>query len=117
MWAITAFPARSRSTKKEAIVTSRSIKGNNEKNVLKANAPAHCAPSIRENFLRLRQSIAQTRRVSWTSLFGLLKDTMGRGRIVLAPIIELCLGDGSFMLVLLQPAAVWLWMVLHKRAR
>jgi hypothetical protein len=67
--------------------------------------------------LRLRQSIAQTRRVSWTSLFGLLKDTMGRGRIVLAPIIELCLGDGSFMLVLLQPAAVWLWMVLHKRAR
>ena len=51
MRAITAFPARSRSTKEEAIVTSRSIKGNNEKNVLKANAPAHCAPSIRRELL------------------------------------------------------------------
>ena len=44
-------------------MTSNTIKGNTEKNALKANAPAHCAPSIRKNFLTARQSIAQTLRV------------------------------------------------------
>src|SRR5208282_3099844 len=105
MWAMTAFPALSRSTKNEAIVTSRSIRGNSEKNALKANAPAHWAPSIRENFLRPRQRIAQTWGISWPSLSGLLRDTAGGGGVLLALLPELCMGDGSFILVLHQAAA------------
>ncbi len=52
-------------------MTSRIIKGNNEKNALNANAPARCAPSMRENFLTLRQNIAQTLRVFWSSRLGI----------------------------------------------
>ena len=52
-------------------MTKRTIKGNSEKNALKANAPAHCPPSIRKNFLTARHSIAQTLRVFWSSRFGI----------------------------------------------
>src|ERR1017187_10512000 len=55
------FPALSRSTKDEAIVTSRTNRGNNEKKALKANAAAHCDPLIPRNLLTARQTIAQTR--------------------------------------------------------
>ena len=66
---MTSFPALSRSTKTDAIVTSRTIKGNSEKNALKENAPAHCSPSIRKNFFTARQRVARTRRVFWASRF------------------------------------------------
>jgi hypothetical protein len=49
--------------KDDAIVTKRTIKGNREKNALKANAPAHVTPSICENFFAARYGIAQTSRV------------------------------------------------------
>jgi hypothetical protein len=98
---MTSFPAPSRSTKDEATVTNMTVKGNSEKNALKANAPAHCAPSIRKNFLTVRQSITQPQQVSWPSLLGLLKGATGRGCILLATIIEPCLGDDSFMFELL----------------
>jgi len=78
------FPGPVPVHKKDTIVTSRRIKGNNEKNALNANAPAQCAPSIRQKFLRPRQSIAQTRRVSCPGLFELLTDAVGSGRIWLA---------------------------------
>src|ERR1035437_1051738 len=67
---MTSFPALSRSTKHEAIVTSRTIKGNSEKKALKANAAAQCDPSIHKNLLTARRSIRQTRRVSRPSRFG-----------------------------------------------
>src|SRR5678816_944478 len=70
---MTSLPALSRSTNNDAMVTSKTINGNSEKNALKAKAPAHCAPSIRENFLRPRQSTPQTSRNSCSTLLGLLK--------------------------------------------
>jgi len=78
------------------------LRGNSEKKALKANAPAHWAPSIRKNFLRLRKRIVQTWGISWPSLPGLRRDTAGDGGVLLALIIELCMGDGSVMLVLRQ---------------
>jgi hypothetical protein len=78
-------------------VTDRIIKGNSEKNALKANAPAHWAPSICENFLTARQSIAQTRRVSRLSRLDLITGTDARGRIVLEAIIDGGLGNDSFI--------------------
>jgi len=66
---------------------------------LKANAPAHCAPSIRKNFLTARQSAAQPRRVPRPNLPGLPKGGAGSVRIWLATIIWPCSGDGSFILV------------------
>lgn len=36
-----------------------------------ANAPAHCAPSIRKNFLTARNSIAHNLRVFWSSRLGI----------------------------------------------
>jgi len=44
--------------KKEATEASRIIKGNSEKIMLKANAPAHWVPSISENLLAADHSIA-----------------------------------------------------------
>src|SRR5689334_9886067 len=75
---MTSLPALSRSTNIDAMVTSKTINGNSEKNALKANAPAHCAPSIRENFLRPRQSTAQTSRNSCSTLLGLPKGRRAR---------------------------------------
>jgi hypothetical protein len=54
-----SFPALPQSMKNEAIVTITIIKGNSEKNALKANAAAHFVPSIRQNFLTARQNIVQ----------------------------------------------------------
>ena len=90
-------------------MTSKMIKGSSEKNALKANAPAHCAPSIRKNVLTARRSIVQTRRAASPSLLGLLKGAAGRGRFVLPTIIEPCFGDGPFTLVILQHAPAWSW--------
>jgi hypothetical protein len=59
--------------KVEAIVTKRRINGNRDKNMLKENAPAHCTPSIRRNFLKARKRIFQTRAILRSKMLVLLK--------------------------------------------
>ncbi len=91
-----SVPARSRSMKTEAMVRKSTHRGNNEKSALKANAPAHCAPSIPRNLLTASLTISQTRRVCRPSLPGPRTGAAGRGRMALGSMIETCLCDGCF---------------------